>query len=384
MIKELKDLVEISRFYGSDPDFVIAGGGNTSFKDDRHIWVKASGFSMNNIDIQGFVQLYRDKVKDTGKKKYSADPHQREVQVKEDLLTARVHPESGLRPSVETSLHEVIGYPFVIHTHPTLVNALMCSVSAEEKTKEFFGDEVLFVPYAPGYRLFKSVSALLGRYRKTHERDPQLIFLQNHGIFIGAGSVSEIKDLYDFVIGKIRKTVDEEPLLPVPKHPDTDLLTKGLLSMVPDKNNTIVIRHNSLHRYFYERTGRFNLISRPFTPDIIVYCGPAYLYSDKDDLSSVLSDLKNQWDAYLQKFKKQPKIILVKEYGLIAVEESKKPAETALGVFEDFMKISKYSEAFGGPHPMPEEEIDFIDRWEVENYRRNILRSANRISRKAR
>ena len=67
-----------------------------------------------------------------------------------------------------------------------------------------------------------------------------------------------------------------------------------------------------------------------------------------DDFSSILSDMKKQRDAYLQKYKKQPKIVLVKDYGLLAVDESEKSAETALDVFEDFMKISKYSETFGG------------------------------------
>ena len=67
MVKYINDLIRISRFYGSRKDFVIAGGGNTSFKDDECIWVKASGFSMADIDAHGFVQLYRDKVKETGK-----------------------------------------------------------------------------------------------------------------------------------------------------------------------------------------------------------------------------------------------------------------------------------------------------------------------------
>ena len=43
MNREIKDLLEISRFYGTDKNFVIAGGGNTSFKNDSTIWVKASG-----------------------------------------------------------------------------------------------------------------------------------------------------------------------------------------------------------------------------------------------------------------------------------------------------------------------------------------------------
>ena len=30
----LKDIVEVSHRYGSDPEYVLAGGGNTSYKTD--------------------------------------------------------------------------------------------------------------------------------------------------------------------------------------------------------------------------------------------------------------------------------------------------------------------------------------------------------------
>ena len=33
MKPEIADLIEISKYYGNNKDFVIAGGGNTSFKD---------------------------------------------------------------------------------------------------------------------------------------------------------------------------------------------------------------------------------------------------------------------------------------------------------------------------------------------------------------
>jgi NAD(P)-dependent dehydrogenase (short-subunit alcohol dehydrogenase family) len=46
-------------------------------------------------------------------------------------------------------------------------------------------------------------------------------------------------------------------------------------------------------------------------------------------------------------------------------------------VFEDWMKISYLSENFGGPHFMSERDISFIDNWEVENYRRQISKSAS-------
>jgi hypothetical protein len=39
------------------------------------------------------------------------------------------------------------------------------------------------------------------------------------------------------------------------------------------------------------------------------------------------------------------------------------------------MKIAFLSEQFGGPHAMTDEQIRFIDNWEVENYRRKVAKA---------
>jgi NAD(P)-dependent dehydrogenase (short-subunit alcohol dehydrogenase family) len=45
-------------------------------------------------------------------------------------------------------------------------------------------------------------------------------------------------------------------------------------------------------------------------------------------------------------------------------------------VFEDMLKISWLSESFGGQHFMTAAQINFIDTWEVENYRRKVSAGA--------
>jgi rhamnose utilization protein RhaD (predicted bifunctional aldolase and dehydrogenase) len=51
----IDQLIEISRFYGRDSRYVIAGGGNTSYKDASTLWVKASGSSLATITEDGFA-----------------------------------------------------------------------------------------------------------------------------------------------------------------------------------------------------------------------------------------------------------------------------------------------------------------------------------------
>ena len=79
-MKQLEELIAISRKYGADSRFVIAGGGNTSYKDAQHLWVKASGHALATIDENGFAVLDRAKLAPMGEKAYSADPAQREAQ----------------------------------------------------------------------------------------------------------------------------------------------------------------------------------------------------------------------------------------------------------------------------------------------------------------
>ena len=46
---DLSTLVKMSNTYGSNPAYVLAGGGNTSVKDDTTLYVKGSGTQLATI-----------------------------------------------------------------------------------------------------------------------------------------------------------------------------------------------------------------------------------------------------------------------------------------------------------------------------------------------
>ena len=58
----LSQLVKISNKYGSNPEFVLAGGGNTSFKDEKFLYIKGSGTTLATITEEGFVKMNRQKL----------------------------------------------------------------------------------------------------------------------------------------------------------------------------------------------------------------------------------------------------------------------------------------------------------------------------------
>ena len=373
-MKEIQQLIEISRFYGQDSRFVIAGGGNTSYKNAGQLWVKASGSSLANITEDGFAVLDRAKLNRMSEKSYSNNAAKREEEVKNDLAAATL--SKGKRPSVETSMHNAIDFAFVVHLHPTAVNGLMCSQNAESDLKKLFGSQALFVEYTdPGYVLYKKVEDAIKTFREQDGAEPAVIWLQNHGIFVGANTIDEIKVLYT----KILDTLDKAITLPV-SYEDraissiTEQIVPGIRMMLSvDGLKTLKVRKNALIKYFYDSIENQAKISKPFTPDAIVYSKSNYIFLNDEVPEAVLAEAAEVIPAYISKFGYQPKVLLIKGIGLIAVGDNSSQCDIILDVFEDTMKIAYIAQSFGGAHPMTQTQIDFIDNWEVENYRRSVL-----------
>jgi len=384
MKSEIKDLIEISRFYGADKEFVIAGGGNTSYKDENTVWVKASGQPLAELTEEGLVKLSREKLRILSQKKYSEDPVIREEQVKNDLYSCIIESSCNKRPSVETSLHEMIRYRFIVHLHPALINGILCSRNAQKLISELFGDKVLFVKYTdPGYTLFKTLEDEIIIYRQKHQEDPRIIFLENHGVFVGADTTDEIRKIYGNIIetieGVIPRIDDIEEL------PYNQIMDKVLpvirMTLSETRPRVARCRHNTLISKYYNSQQEFNKISLPLTPDMIVYCKTKYLYIEQSSKAErIIESFRNQLPRFKNEYGYLPRLIIIKNVGFIAVDDTVAGAESVLDVYEDLMRVSYYASKSGGIKFLTPEQIAFIDQWEVENYRRKIASSTSTVS----
>lgn len=392
-MKQIEDLIAISRKFGQDSRFVIAGGGNTSYKDENRLWVKASGHALATITEDGFAVLDRALLNEMGEKAYNEDTAIREEQVKNDLSVACITKDR--RPSVETSLHNCMGFAFVVHLHPTLVNGLMCSVNAEAACKEIFPD-ALYIEYTdPGYTLFKKVYDRIKAYKAEKGKEPQVIFLQNHGIFVGGDTTAEIEGIYSEVLGKLEAKVAALPEGDTAvSETVTDVVPaiRQMLSRSGRGFKTLKVTKNALVDFFIDgcsvtstgsvtdRTGKsgFDKIAKPFTPDIIVYCKSSYIFIEAESDEEILKQAEEEIEAFVSGKGYTPKVLLIKGIGLIAVGDSSRNAQIITDVFTDAMKVAFYAQSFGGEHPMEQAWIDFIDNWEVENYRRKVASSASK------
>lgn len=201
----LRQLITMSNDLG-DPalDYVILGEGNTSARADTEtFWVKASGEALRTIDHTGFVRVRFDEalaLLETGELG--------DDDVKAGLNAAKVDPDVSARPSVETVLHALAlrleDVNFVGHTHPTAINAILCSRKVEEAIAgRLFPDEIVYcgpapvyVPYTdPGVPLARKVRDLIDRYIDEYREIPKVILMQNHGLISLGGTTQQVENI---------------------------------------------------------------------------------------------------------------------------------------------------------------------------------------------
>ena len=365
MIMILDELVEFSNFYGSNEELVLAGGGNTSAKDGEVMYIKGSGTSLSTITADGFVKMNRQKLKEIFSKVYPNDDKQREALFLEDLSNAKEKGEESKRPSVETTLHSLFEYTFVLHLHPALVNGLTCSQNGKAKAKELFGESVIWVDVCkPGYILSKICFDLMEEYKEKYNKSADMILLENHGVFVAGNTVEELGEKLGLITSKIRANVVNEPDLSSGEFDgDKSMSTFNVLNETFSDDFVITYDPSAESLKVAESEKALEKIYKPFNPDQVVYCKPYPLYIDDE---KTIPEKVKQYElenGFL------PKIILVKDCGAYAVDAKAKGSENASLLFNDALKISVYAESFGGGKPMTDELTDFIVNWEAESYR---------------
>lgn len=373
----LTKIKEISNKYGSNPDFVLAGGGNTSYKDAKFLYIKGSGTTLANITESGFVKMNRKKLSAMFSKQYSEDAAEREAQVLEDMMDAREKTELSKRPSVETLLHNLINYKYIVHTHPSKLNGLTCGAKGKEIAKELFGDDVIWIDIIePGYVLAAKLKEEMDKYKASTGKDADIILLQNHGVFIAGSSEREINRKTKYVFGKLDEKITRKPdFKEVPFDKDkAALIAPAIRMLLKDGESSIVtFRTNKEVMNFVKDEKSFYPVSSAYSPDHIVYCKPYPLFvASSDDMDTQYELISKGIADYKNKYGFAPKIVAVQGLGFFAWGTSKKNADICAEVFLDACKIGVYSEAFGGPLFMTQYMIDFICNWEVESYRSKV------------
>lgn len=343
----------MSNKHGRNPELVLAGGGNTSYKENGVLYVKCSGTRLGSITEEGFVAMDIAKLTALMEKDYPADDTAREAEFLKDVMNARCDADLSKRPSVEALLHSLFPQKYVLHIHPALVNGLTCSNGGETLAKELFGTQMIWIPICrPGYTLGKLCNEAMAKYRREQGTEVQVVLLQNHGIFIAADTTEEIDTILSDVISKLEAHVQEEG--------HTELEAR-LSALTGRKAEFLPLREAA---YFVSSKEQAQVLLKPFTPDHIVYCGAFPLFiGTGEDLEAALNTFKAEQGDY-------PKIVLLQNVGAFALCATEKENSNARLLLADAMKVAYYAECFGGSLPMTDELTYFITHWEAESYRK--------------
>ena len=369
---DLKALIALSRLYGSDPEWVLAGGGNTSYKEKGKLYVKASGSSLGIVDESGFCSMDRTRLDAMWDASYPVDTEAREAAALADLMAARSAGETK-RPSVETLMHGLFPHDYVVHTHPAAINGMTCAREGKAFFERLFGTEGIWVPYVdPGYTLAKTVRSAMDGFRLRAGRVPptaaKIMFMQNHGLVVAGESPAEVEAISARVMATVVAEVKRQPDLGA-RPADALALAAAAATLASLVGEGACIRFRADAETLARAASReaFAPLSSAFSPDHIVYAGHEFLLAEEG-----VDGIRGAWADFVVRNGTVPRIILVPRLGAFSCSTSATVADAAMLLYTNACKVAAYSESFGGPLHMTTEKINFIRNWEVEKYRSSV------------
>jgi rhamnose utilization protein RhaD (predicted bifunctional aldolase and dehydrogenase) len=191
---ERETLRKLSARIGADPLLVQAAGGNTSIKQDGVMWIKASGTWLKDALVNDiFVPL--DLARLTNALALD-DP---DCESCTSFVRTDLNP-TGLRPSIETSVHGLMPQAVVLHVH--CVNTIACAIHADAESllaEKLQGVNWAFIPYArPGLMLSKAI-------RQRLKPGCNVLVLGNHGLVVAAETVAQAETLLNEIATKLQR-----------------------------------------------------------------------------------------------------------------------------------------------------------------------------------
>ncbi|CAN7543758.1 class II aldolase [Agrobacterium tumefaciens] len=204
-VSAFEAFLALSRAIGSDILKTQGAGGNTSFKRDGVMWVKASGTWLAQAGQRDIMVPVR--VAPLVEALRSGNPAAEKAT---DFVVAELN-TSGLRPSIETSFHAVLPQTVIAHYHCVEAIALSVLEDRERVVAERMAalPDLTFVtiPYRrPGTPLAHEID-------RVAASRPDVLILFNHGIIVTGETVAEVRDRVERVMAALR--VEERPSTPV-------------------------------------------------------------------------------------------------------------------------------------------------------------------------
>jgi rhamnose utilization protein RhaD (predicted bifunctional aldolase and dehydrogenase) len=391
----LEQVAELSRRFGHDPQFSRAGGGNSSVKADGVLYIKPSGMSLGSLTADALMPLDMKPLLTLLNADPDAAPAGSET-VMQVAMAARLRPVGERRPSVECLFHALIPRRFVLHTHPTIVNAACCARDGSLIAEQLFGAMALWVDYVdPGLPLARAISEARRRFEhRTGRAAPDVVLLQNHGLIVAGDDAPAVAHASAEAVRAVRRHLDRLGGVPearargaapargapsrVASRRRIDTIgpfLRGALSTGPRLKVVTFDDSDDAIRLASSAEGRGLVVGGPLTPDQIVYAGSWPLWLELPagaGQDRVVMAIRAALADHVQTRGEVPSVVVVKGLGLFVAGDAARQAQAARDVYLDATRIGLAALRLGGVRVLTPNERQFIEGWEAEAYRRGI------------
>jgi rhamnose utilization protein RhaD (predicted bifunctional aldolase and dehydrogenase)/NAD(P)-dependent dehydrogenase (short-subunit alcohol dehydrogenase family) len=382
----LRDAIGLSRRYGEDPEFTRGTGGNVSVKADGILYIKPRGASLATLTIESLIALEIEPLLELLDAATADAVDTPTDEVLRAALRYRVDPPDGRRPSVELMSHALLPEPFVLHTHPTIVNAVTCASQGAQIAERIFCSSVLWVPYAePGLPLARAIRDARRDYQqRTAGAAPRSMFLQNHGLIVAGDSTAEIEATSARLVHAIRAHLADVPAIAwgdISRLADEDV--RATLRVVGPTLRALLATGDRLKVVTFDDSplavsvagsalGREFALDGPLTPEQIVCSGSFPLLVDAPGgagAAQLVDALTSQIANRAATEAGPPAVVIVAGLGLFAAGDSYAQADMARQVYLDAASVTTEAHRLGGVRPLSAAEREPIERSRAETYR---------------
>lgn len=342
---EFEALRALSARIGNDPGLTQAAGGNTSLKVGDVLWIKASGtWLAHALERDIMVPVQMQPLIDAVRR---SDPVAEQAQ----RFTISDQNPSGLRPSIETTVHALMPQKVVLHVHcvDTIALAIRtdCEVLLKNRLK---GLNWAYVHYArPGLPLALAIA------EHSHRR-PDVLVLGNHGLAVAAETVAEAEALLTKVKGLLHADAR------VADAPDL----QGLSTLIGDSGYRLPAASEA-HAVAIDATNTAIAAKGSLYPDHVIFLGVGSVVAEPgEDVAAVQSRLGTE-----------PVSILFPGQGALMRGDANPGADAMARCLSDV--LARVPADAPVRYLTAEENLQLTD-WDAEKYRQELNRKAAAVA----
>lgn len=399
----VEELIDRSNRLGSDRRNTNYGGGNTSAKGSiadptsgeptEVMWVKGSGGDLGTLTRSGLSALRLDRIQSLTEA-YRGEEHEDEMH---QLLDHCLFGTGGAAPSIDTSMHGLIGVNHVDHLHPDPVIAIAASADGEALTKRCFGDTLGWLPWRrPGFELALEVERL-------RKENPELkgVVMGGHGLTTWGDTSDECEQTSLEMIRRAAvflETVGHpEPLGAVREgfEPlDSEARETAAAELAPYVRGLASTDAPVVGRWFdddlvVDFVGREaaprmvplgtscpdHFIRTKVRPLLLDVPTSATLDEKKDRLAELHSQYRAEYRAYYERYATEatppmrgadPAIFLIPGVGMFSFGSDSQTARVAGEFYINAINVIRGAEAVSTYDPVPEAEKFKVEYWMLE------------------